>query len=598
MISKIIKLIQSQYLNIILGLASFGLSAWFFRFKSYFSLREVFLLPDNKNFKYQDSLLEFLNYQTLQFGISSESFYSIFFTLLFFCGVMATYFSFYKLIRLVIQIREINYEDGVNFFAVQITTKIAVFLFSVFTIYNPITLKFFLLGSVTEIVAYFSLPVLLCILISWLFELSQISIFRDIKSSQSFNVPTLMISLRSTFFVSVFLLASLILNLSFTYIVSISAIIFLVLVLVLVFDFRKAYFYRPSIYIEESKKYTIILSNTAIKYLAYPLVVFLPAVIVYFIYKINPDIRNRSDFFANIYPYQNIVSSEVRLGDWYNINWSIFNEIMSLEKLFGSVAKFSVFFNQYIHWIIIGGFILLMTNWLISSFKSFGILLYINTFIALCIGLIGAGYLSTYLLNFRIFYFREALNHNHLYIIIAVLIFIISVLSVLDILKNFVKWHLQLNLVLIIALLLLVTCNILPFTLINQIVNYTSLNTAYGQLNQKCTNKTKVLELPKQVFIKDFKTGKITKNPLYYLSKCEIVDIDSVQLELDVIIGLGGKLTKEKTSDWLEKLKAENISFLVLNTTDNTVTSLYNQISSIKAPLIVQGEIIIYNLDS
>lgn len=598
MISKIIKLIQSQYLNIILGLASFGLSAWFFRFKSYFSLREIFLLPDNKNFKYQDSLLEFLNYQTLQFGISSESFYSIFFTLLFFCGVMVTYFAFYKLIRLVIQIREINYEDGVNFFAVQITTKIAVFLFSVFTIYNPITLKFFLLGSVAEIVAYFSLPVLLCILISWLFELSQISIFRDIKSSQSFNVPTLMISLRSTFFVSAFLLASLILNLSFTYIVSIGAIIFLVLVLVLVFDFRKAYFYRPSIYIEESKKYTIILSNMAIKYLAYPLVVFLPAIIVYFIYKINPDIRNRSDFFANIYPYQSIVSSEVRLGDWYNINWSIFNEITSLEKLFGSVAKFSVFFNQYIHWIIIGGFILLMTNWLISAFKSFGILLYINAFIALCILLIGAGYLSTYLLNFRIFYFREALNHNHLYIIIAVLIFVISVLSVLDILKNFVKWHLQLNLVLIIALLLLVTCNILPFTLVNQIVNYTSLNTAYGQLNQKCTSKTKVLELPKQVFIKDFKTGKITKNPLYYLNKCEIVDIDSVQLELDVIIGLGGKLTKEKTSDWLEKLKAENISFLVLNTTDNTVASLYNQISSIKAPLIVQGEIIIYNLDS
>ena len=177
------------------------------------------------------------------------------------------------------------------------------------------------------------------------------------------------------------------------------------------------------------------------------------------------------------------------------------------------------------------------------------------------------------------------------------IIFIMSVLSVLDILKNFAKWHIQLNLIFIIILLFLATFNILPFTQVNQIVNYTTLNSAYAQLNQKCTNKNLVLELPKQAFVKDYKTEKIIKNPLNYLSNCKLVNIDSVQIELDVIIGLGGNLSKEKTMEWLAKLKSEKVSFLVLNISNNNLTTLYNQINLIKAPMIIQDELITYEVE-
>ena len=600
MISKIFQLIKIQYLNILLVIASFGLSATFFRFKSYFSLREIFLLPDNKNFIYGDSLLEFFNFHLLQFGINSESFYSIVFILLFSGGLIVTYFAFYRFIKLIIQIREINYEDGVNFFAVKITTKLIIFLFSIFIIYNPITLKFFLLGSIAEIIAYFSLPILFSILIGWVSELSQISIFQDIKNSQKLYFPTLITSMRSAFFISIFLLISLVLNLSFTYIVALGGIVGMAFLFVVIFDFRKVYFYRPSIYIEEARKYKLIGGNLIIKYLAYPLLIFLPSVFTYLIYQINPNFRDNSDFAININNYnffKNATSGEIRLGDWYNINWSIFNEVNLLEKLLGSTAKFSVFFNQYIHWIIILSFLVLIINWIISIFKSSGVLLYINTLIVTIGTIISLGYLSTYLVNFKIFNQFYTVNHNHLYIIIAMIIFIMSVLSVLDILKNFAKWHIQLNLIFIIILLFLVTFNILPFTQVNQIVNYTTLNSAYTQLNQKCTNKNLVLELPKQAFVKDYKTEKIIKNPLNYLSNCKLVNIDSVQIELDVIIGLGGNLSKEKTMEWLAKLKSEKVSFLVLNISNNNLTTLYNQINLIKAPMIIQDELITYEVE-
>ncbi len=600
MISKIFQLIKIQYLNILLVIASLGFSATFFRFKSYFSLREIFLLPDNKNFIYGDSLLEFFNFHLLQFGINSESFYSIVFIFLFSCGLIVSYFAFYRLIKLIIQIREINYEDGVNFFAVRITTKLVIFLFSVFIIYNPITLKFFLLGSIPEIIAYFSLPILFSILIGWVFELSQISIFQDIKNSQKLYFPTLITSMRSAFFISIFLLISLVLNLSFTYILALGGIVGMAFLFVAIFDFRKVYFYRPSIYIEEARKYKLIGGNLIIKYSAYPLLIFLPSVFIYLIYQINPNFRDNSDFVININNYnffKNSVSGEIRLGDWYNINWSIFNEVNLLEKLLGSTAKFSVFFNQYIHWVIILGFLVLIINWIISIFKSSGILLYINTLIITIGTIISLGYLSTYLVNFKIFNQFYTVNHNHLYIIIAIIIFIMSVLSVLDILKNFAKWHIQLNLIFIIILLFLVTFNILPFTQVNQIVNYTTLNSAYAQLNQKCTNKNLVLELPKQAFVKGYKTDKIIKNPLNYLSNCKLVNIDSVQIELDVIIGLGGNLSKEKTMEWLAKLKTEKVSFLVLNISNSNLIALYNQINSIKAPMIIQDELITYEVD-
>lgn len=600
MILKIFELIKMQYLNILFVAVSFGLSTTFFRFASYFSLREIFLLPENKNFIYRDSLLEFFNFQFLQLGINSESFYSIVFILLFLGGLVLTYFAFYRLVKLIIQIREINYEDGTNFFVVKTTTKLAIFLFSIFIIYNPISLKFFLLGSIPEIIAYFTLPTLLSMLIGWMFELCQISIFQDVKISQSLYFPTRMTSIRSSFFISIFLLVSLVLNLSFTYILALGGIVAMVFLFVAIFDFRKVYFYRPSIYIEEAKKYKLLGANLVVKYLAYPLLIFLPSIFVYLIYQINPNFRDSSDFVLNINNYnffRDTPSGELRLGDWYNINWSVFNEINLLEKSLGSTAKFSVFFNQYIHWVIILGFLTLIINWIISVFKSSGILLYINVFIITIGAITSLAYLSTYLVNFKIFNLFYTLNHNHLYIIIAIIIFVMSILSVLDILKTFAKWHIQLNLIFIIILLFLVTFNILPFTQVNQIVNYTSLNSAYSQLNQKCINKNLVLELPKQTFIKDYKTEKIMRNPLDYLSNCKLVSVDSVQIELDVIIGLGGNLSKEKTIEWLSRLKSEKVSFLVLNISNNNLKTLYNQINSIKAPIIIQDDLIAYEVD-
>lgn len=602
-------LIKKNLLEISFILISVALNFAIFYFDRYFAFRELFLFPSVENFKPSEKLLENANYLFLQVGLPSHIFYAGVFQILFNFGVILNFFVFRAIIEYIKSYKKSSEKNAADTTEPQtkpdlkagiIAEKIVIFSFVLLTVYNPITLKFFLLGSLSDFFAIFTLPFVFYLTLIWFTDLNRVITHIQKGGTPPVQTPALNRTAIETFIISFTLFVFTLLNLSVTFISLVGLLVFVGVFFSLSFDLRKELFYKPTIYEDERGKYKTLFGILLIKYLLYPIIIIIPSLLVIFLVNNN---AYTSNFGLESSVFSDYAFSGISNLYWLNINISSFPEMRGIAERLGFLQYTTTLFNPVISNSFLVISLTAIVFWLFRLFKTKSRLSYQNLILLTTATIYSIVYGATLFLNPRQL---NGFNLDHTFMFLFISIILIFLFVFVDLGQLFAKQSFFYLSGLGFVCLLLLAVNMLPFTMLNKAINYFDINEVYKNVDDLCAQGTKVAYVPSNLFIRGVYSQPGTQiredygqiplvNPITRLKNCQPIDLDQTNLEPSFYEIANVRAEQERSRTLVQNLKEQSIGVVVV---DSFNTPSFKQFKSnfnqVLPPVIVDNEINVY----
>jgi hypothetical protein len=633
------KNIPHYFMDLFLFLLSASGIWQLFNFTGYFAYRDI--MPTLSNYSRTDNnnLLEIFNNYFVNLGLQSWEFYTLLFRFLFIFGLIINFYVIKNLVSLSHSFISLNSPNTKksneankiksNFIKVFIFDNLLFLFFSGLLIFNPLSLYYLLIGNINALIIYFILPSFFYLLLKWSGDMHSLLIFHESREKlknfqenlrQRLKLPVFIQSLKSTFLLSVYLTGFCLLNPNFQLNIFLLIITVFVLICILLIDLRKEYFKKPSIYIEEIKYYFILPTNVILKYIIFPLIVFLPSSLIVILvtwFNNSNDLYNLlPKWWSSLYLTQNAQSynNDKILFQWFNLNYiNSIPEISTLLSKLGVLQNYTLISNNYIVTGLILGISLFLIFWILQIFTNHNGATYLNIILLLL-------FLLPFSLEIlRLFNIEDLEKIPYLVIFtknyFPSLTYVILILGVLllstTLCQNFSKKKFLYPLTCIIFVIFTSITITSPFFTLSQSINYIELNDVYNKISNLCLEKgSNIILLPTNKYVshnyykRDFQSPYVTnttskipiQNPLLRLNNCRLLQTKKIESVISFV--QNSTITDETIDSFLKEIRENNdASVLIIDQYDNVGYKQLNDMIIKKIPVLInEGDIFIYSL--